>query len=132
MHLSPHLTFRGECETAFRFYEQTFGGTIITRVTYGESPQARETPPHWHDKIVHASLTVGGQLLNGVDLQPEQYEPPRGFYVLLGVDYPERAERIFNALAENGVVRMPLQQTFWAKRFGVVVDRFGIPWEINC
>jgi PhnB protein len=93
---------------------------------------ASQAPPEWSGKILHASLTVGDNILVGADILPEQYERPRGFYVLLGIDDPADAERIYHALAENGTVTMPIQETFWARRFGVLVDRFGIPWEINC
>jgi PhnB protein len=132
MKLYPHLSFSGECEAAFQFYAQCFGGEIITMLAYGNSPMAEQAPPEWRGKILHATLSFGDNVLAGSDSIPGQYERPKGFQVLLGVDDPADAERIFNALAENGTVLMPIQQTFWARRFGVLVDRFGIPWEINC
>ncbi len=132
MKLSPHLTFNGECEAAFQFYERCLCGKILVMLTYGSSPMANQAPPEWSGKILHASLTVGDNTLVGADLLPGQYERPKGFYVLLGIDDPADAERIYHALAENGTVLMPIQETFWARRFGVLVDRFGIPWEINC
>jgi PhnB protein len=132
MDVSPHLMFCGQCEEAFRFYERLLGGKILTMLTYGNSPMAEQVSPEWREKIVHASLTVADGVLTGVDVLPEQYERPQGFYVLLGIDEPADAERVFGELAENGVVRMPIQQTFWSARFGVLVDRFGIPWEVNC
>jgi PhnB protein len=132
MKLYPHLAFNGECEAAFQFYAQCFGGEIITMLAYGNSPMAEQAPPEWRGKILHATLSFGDNVLAGSDSIPGQYEQLRGFQVLLGVDDPADAERIFNALAENGTVLMPIQQTFWARRFGVLVDRFGIPWEINC
>jgi len=112
--------------------ERCFGGTIVTMLTYGKSPMAEQVPPRWREKILHATLTVGDNVLMGADPVPEQYEQPKGFAVLLGIDDPVDAERIFHALAENGAVQMPLQKTFWSVRFGVVVDQFGIPWAINC
>jgi PhnB protein len=132
MKLYPHLAFNGECEAAFQFYAQCFGGEIITMLAYGNSPMAEQAPREWRGKILHATLSFGDNVLAGSDSLPAQYERPRGFQVLLGVDDPAEAERMFNALAENGTVLMPIQQTFWALRFGVLVDRFGIPWEINC
>ena len=132
MEVTPHLMFCGRCEEAFRFYERALGGKIVTMLTYGNSPMAERVPLEWRDKIVHASLTVAGGALTGADVLPEQYQRPQGFYVLLGIDQPTDAERVFGSLAENGVVGMPLQQTFWSTRFGVVVDRFGIPWEVSC
>ncbi len=132
MKLNPHLSFGGQCEAAFQFYEQALGGKILTMLTYGNSPMAEQVPPEWRGKILHATLTVGDNVLMGGDVRPEQYEKPKGFQVLLGIDDPVDAERIFQALAENGTVQMPLQKTFWAVRFGVLVDQFGVPWGINC
>ena len=132
MKLNPHLTFSGQCEAAFKFYERCFGGKIVTMLTWGSSPMAQQAPPEWREKILHATLAVGSNVLIGADILPEQYEQPKGFSVLLGIDDPVDAERIFHALAENGTVQMPIQKTFWAVRFGVLVDQFGTPWEINC
>jgi PhnB protein len=132
MKLHPHLIFAGECEAAFQFYERCLGAEIVTMLPYGNSPMAEQVPPEWRGKIVHATLRIGDDTVMGVDALPEQYEKPKGFQMLLDVDDPLDAERIFHALSENGAVPMPLQETFWAGRFGVLVDRFGIPWEINC
>jgi PhnB protein len=132
MQLNPYLSFNGQCEAAFKFYEQCLGGKIEATMTYGESPMADQTPSEWRNKIMHASLTVGNKVLMGADGPPDQYEEPKGLSVLLGIDDPAEAERIFHALAENGTVRMPIQETFWAARFGMLVDQFGIPWMINC
>ncbi|MFP6616712.1 MAG: VOC family protein, partial [Candidatus Hydrogenedentota bacterium] len=78
------------------------------------------------------SLSVEGMTLAGADILPEQYVPPKGFFVLLEVEDPSEAERLFMKLSEGGSVEMPVQQTFWSIRFGMLIDRFGIPWEINC
>jgi PhnB protein len=132
MQVSLHLTFRGQCEAAFKFYKRCLGGTIVTMLTYGKSPMAEQVPLEWRSKVVHASMTVGGTVLAGADPLPEQYVQPRGFYVLLGIDAPADAERMFHSLAENGEVQMAIQKTFWSLCFGVLVDQFGIPWEISC
>ena len=132
MRFIPHLTFGGQCEAAFKFYERSLGGNIVTMLTYGNSPMAEQVPLEWRDKIVHANLTVGDTVLVGADVLPEQYERPQGFYVLLEIADPLRAEHMFHALAESGAVRMPIQKTFWSPAFGVLVDQFGIPWEISC
>jgi PhnB protein len=128
----PHLAFDGQCESAFRFYEQCFGGKIITMLTWADTPMAEQAPPGFGDKILHATLTVGDNMLAGSDSLPGQYLRPQGFQILVGIDDPVEAERIFNALVENGKVQMPFQKTFWAAGFGVLTDRFGISWEINC
>ena len=130
MEFSFHLVFGGQCEAAFRFYERVLGGQL-TMLTYGDSPAAQTVPPEWRGKIVHATLSLGGRSLAGADVLPEQYERPRGFYVLLNPPTPAEAERIFTALAENGSVKMPLQKTFWTPSFGVLVDQFGTPWELS-
>ena len=132
MQLNPYLTFNGECEAAFKFYERCLGGKIEFMLTHGNSPMAEQAPAAWRDKIMHARLVVGDKILMGSDAPPERYEGPKGFSVSLGIDTPAEAERIFGALAENGTVRMPLHETFWALRFGTLVDRFGIPGMVNC
>jgi PhnB protein len=93
---------------------------------------AEGAPPEWRDKILHATLQVGDTALSGGDVLPGQYERPQGFQIQLNLDDAAAAERIFAQLADGGRVSVPLQQTFWAQRFGSVVDRFGIPWGINC
>ena len=89
-------------------------------------------PAEWRKKILHVTLRVGDQVLMGADAPLDGYQKPQGFSVTLGLKDQKEAERIFKALAENGTVEMALQETFWAIRFGVVVDRFGIPWTVNC
>ena len=132
MQLNPYLTFNGQCEAAFRLYERILGGKIAMMLTYGESPAAEHTSPEWRGKIMHARLMLGDKALMASDAPRGRFEPPKGFHVNIGVDEPAEAERIFHALAENGTVTMPLQETFWATRFGMLVDQFGIPWMINC
>jgi PhnB protein len=132
MQLNPYLLFNGQCEAAFRFYERCLGGKIVAMMPHAGTPAEGQVPPEWRDKIIHARLVVGDQVLMGSDAPPDHFEKPQGFSVTLGIDNPVEAERLFNALAENGTVRMPIQQTFWAERFGMLVDRFGIPWMINC
>jgi PhnB protein len=132
MQLNPYLQFNGQCEAAFKFYESCLGGKIVFKMTIGESPAAKMTPPERHNQILHIRLMVGDKVLMGSDTPPEYYEKPQGLSVTLGVDTPAEAERIFNALAEEGTARMPLEETFWAQRFGMLSDQFGTPWMINC
>lgn len=136
MKLNPYLMFNGQCEAAFKFYEQCLGGKIAAMMTYGEtpkeSPMAEQVSPGLQDKIMHVHLTVDNWELMGSDSPSEYYEEPKGFSVSLNIDNLVEAERIFHTLAENGKVQMPLQQTFWADGFGMLVDRFGTPWMINC
>lgn len=132
MKLNTYLSFNDECEAAFKFYEQCLGGKIESMMTYGDSPMAEQTPPEKLDKIMHVSLIVGDTVLMGSDAPPNYFEKPQGFSVSLVFTDPDEAERIFNALAENGTVKMPIQETFWSPRFGMLTDRFGTPWMINC
>ena len=132
MTLTPHLSFNGQCEAAFRFYEKCLGGRNVTMLTWGETPMAAQAPPGFKDRILHATLMIGEAMLAGSDVPPDRYEKPRGFHVLIGIDDPKDGERIFHALAQNGTVQMPFAKTFWAAGFGVLTDQFGISWEINC
>jgi PhnB protein len=134
MKLSPYLslTFNGQCAAAFKFYERCLGAKIAYMLTWGDSPMASRVPPGWGDKILYGRITVGNTDLVGADSLPQTYQEPRGFAVLLNIDDPVEGERIFHALAENGKVHMPIQKTFWAERYGGLIDQFGIPWEINC
>jgi PhnB protein len=132
MQLNPYLMFNGNCEAAFKFYEHCFGGKIVTLMSHKEAPSSEHVPAEWHDKIMHVCLDLGNRILMGSDNPPGYFEPPQGFCVQIRIDDPTEAERIFYALAENGTVKMPFEQTFWAFRFGMLVDQFGIPWMVNC
>jgi PhnB protein len=124
--------FDGQCEAAFRFYERCLGGKISFILKWGQSPAAAEVPPEWAAKVYHATLTVDDFVMTGGDLPADKYAKPEGFSIVLGIDNPADAERIFNELAQHGRIAMPLQETFWASRYGALVDKFGIAWEVNC
>jgi PhnB protein len=128
MQLNPYLFFK----EAFTFYEKVLGGKIIAMMTHGETPAAEHTKPEWQDKIIHARMTFGDQVMMASDAPPEHHRPMQGFSVSLSVEEPAQADRIFKAFSEGGEVTMPIQETFWAHRFGMLVDRFGTPWMINC
>jgi PhnB protein len=130
--LNTYLIFNGNCEEAFKFYERCLGGKIEAMMTHEGTPAAGQVPAEWSKKIMHARMTVDGYLLMGSDAPPEQYRIPGGFSVNIGVKDAAQAERIFHALAEGGTVHMPIGETFWAIRFGMLVDRFGTPWMVNC
>jgi PhnB protein len=132
MQVNPYLSFKGDCEAAFKFYEQCLGARIGAIFRYAGTPMAGQVPADWSDKVMHGNLTFGEQVLQGADVTPQAYEEPKGFSFSIQLTDTSEAERIFRELAENGKVQMSLQETFWAKRFGMVVDRFGIPWLINC
>ena len=132
MQMTTYLSFKGECEAAFKFYEQCLDGQLGAIFRYAGSPLADQVPADWQDKVMHGSFTFGDQVLMGGDVAPDRYEQPKGFSLSLQMQSAADAERIFHELARGGTVVMPLEKTFWAARFGMVVDRFGIPWLINC
>ena len=132
MQIATHLSFKGDCEVAFKFYAQSLGAELGPIFRYAGSPMADQAPPGWEDKIMHGSITLGEQTLMGADVAPHQYEAPKGFSLSIQIKNTADAERIFQDLSKEGSIVMPLEKTFWAERFGMVVDRFGIPWLINC
>lgn len=132
MQLNAYLLFNGNCEAAFKFYEQHLGGKIEAMMTHAGTPAEAQTPPEWRDKILHARMSIGGTVLMGSDAPPGRQQTPQGFSISLGTKDIAEAERLFQVLSQNGNVQMPIQQTFWAKRFAMLTDQFGIPWMINC
>jgi PhnB protein len=132
MDLNPYLNFNGNCEAAFKFYEQHLGGKIDALHTYAGSPMENQLPPEWRNKVMHARMTVGTTVLMGSDASSGRYQVPQGFSVSLNMKDAAEADRVFQALSANGTVHMPIQQTFWAKRFAMFTDSFGTPWMINC
>jgi PhnB protein len=115
-----------------KFYEKCLGGKIEAMMTHGQSPTVQQVSPEWRNKIIHARMTVGGTVLMGSDALSDRYQEPQGFSLSVGVKDAAEAERVFQELEQSGKVQMPQQKTFWAVRFGMVVDRFGIPWMVNC
>jgi PhnB protein len=132
MSMNPYLTFNGQCEAAFQFYEAVLGGKIVVLLRHGDMPMDCDGPPPAKDHILHARLMLGEDALMGSDAPDGRYEAPKGFYVNLSVDEPSEADRLFRSLSEGGQVHMPIQETFWAQRFAMLADKFGIPWMINC
>ncbi len=132
MRLNTYLVFNGRCEEAFKFYEQCLGGKIVAMFTHAGTPAAAQVPPEMLTRIMHVALKVGDDMLMGSDAPPDRFNGSHGYSVNIAVERPAEAERIFQALAQNGTVHMPIQQTFWAERFGMLVDQFGIPWMLNC
>jgi PhnB protein len=130
--LNPYLHFNGDCEAAFKFYQRCLGGEIVAMMTHEGTPAAEGVPAEWRNKILHARLVVGDNVLMGSDAPPGHQATPQGFSVSITVADPAEAERIFNGLAENATVTMPMAETFWAVRFGMLVDQFAIPWMVNC
>ena len=134
MQVNTYLSFNGNCEAAFQFYEQHLGGKIGMIHRYGESPMADQCPPSAAKLIMHMRMELNGQTLMGSDSMPDQaYEGIKGVHLSIGVNDVVEAERLFAALAVNAQkIIMPLDKTFWAARFGMLVDQFGVPWMVNC
>ena len=130
MKLNPYLSFDGRCREAFDFYQKTLGGQISFIQTIGESPMAASMPPETHGRVMHVTLDIGDQVLQGADA-PGEFTTPAGFSVALHFDAAADGQRVFDVLAQNGMVQMPFQETFWAKGFGMVTDQFGTPWILN-
>jgi PhnB protein len=132
MQLTTYLNFNGQCEEAFKLYERALGGKISFMMTFQDSPMAGDVPSEWGGRIMHATLQAGDSLLQGADVRPGEFQKPQGFTIAIQINDTAESERIFAALAEGATVQMPLQETFWAHRFGYLIDRFGTPWMINC
>jgi len=132
MQVNPYLSFDGQCAAAFKFYEQVLGGKIVFMQTHGDSPAREHVTPDWYDKVMHASLQVENVTLMGSDVPPAHYAAPKGISVSLNIPSVADGRRIFTALSQGGTVTLPFDKTFWAGGFGMTVDRFGIPWMVNC
>lgn len=130
MKIQPYLNFDGDCAEAFRHYAQVLGGDLEIQ-TYAESPAADQTPESQGDRVMHARLVVGDQVLMASDAPPGQYRQPGGNYVSVTVEDAGEARRIFDALADGAQVQMPFESTFWSPGFGMLVDRWGTPWMVN-
>jgi PhnB protein len=131
MQLIPYLNFDGQCREAFDFYAQALGGQIVMRMTYGESPMCDELPTDSRDRIMHSQLVAAGATLMGAD-GPPPHHGNGDTCINIQVDSIADAERIFAALLDGGKAQMPLQETFWAHRWGALTDRYGKPWMVNC
>ena len=133
MDVNPYLNFSGNCEEAFEFYKAALGGEMhISR--FSEMPADESSPPVDGNLIMHVSLELGrGQVLMGSDVPPPMGEVKFGNYsaVSIGPDSAQDAKRIFDALAADGTVTMPLQKMFWGADYGMLIDKFGVSWMIN-
>lgn len=132
MQINAYLGFNGNCAEAFKFYEKCLRGKIEAMMTGEDAPPDAQMPPDFKGLVLHARLNVGGGILMGSDSPPNSYRPAQGMTVSLQIPDVAEAERVFNELSVGGNVTMAMEQTFWAKRFGMVTDKFGTPWMVNC
>ena len=128
MRLTAYVNFAGTCAEAFRYYEQHLGGRIVFMMKHGDAPQPSQIGPEWKDAVLHATLELGGTILQGSDVP--HAEPMRSAYLTVDVDSDAEAERVFAALGDGGRALMPMAETFFASRFGQVRDRFGLNWMV--
>ena len=130
MQLHTYLNYGGNCEQAFRFYEQHLGGTVTMLMRHGENPGPGQVAPEWRDKVLHAHLTLGGTELLAADIPPDRFQPMRSAYLTLTLDTADEADRIYVLLSDGGDVFMPIGETFFAHRFAMLRDRFGTSWML--
>jgi PhnB protein len=130
MKLHTYLNYGGNCEQAFRFYEQHLGGKITMMMTHGQQPNANQVPPEQKNAILHARINIGETELMASDVPPERFQPMRSAYLSLTVNSVEEAERIYNLLRDGGEIFMPMEETFFAIRFAMLRDKFGTSWMI--
>ncbi len=130
MKLYTYLNYGGNCQQAFRFYEQHLGGKITMMMTHGQQPNAQNVSPEWKNAILHARMTLGETELLGADVPPDRFQPMRSAYLSLIVGSRDEAERIYALLSEGGQIFMPMEETFFAIRFAMLRDKFGTSWMI--
>jgi len=130
--LNPYLFYSGNCEAAFKFYEKTLGAKIELLLRNTDAPADMPAPPERKNQVMHARISIDGQVLMASDAPPERHHKPQGFAVSLTVNDPAEAERKFHALCEGGSVNVPFGMTFFSRGFGMGTDQFGIPWMVNC
>ncbi|TFW61046.1 VOC family protein [Bradyrhizobium sp. MOS001] len=131
--INAYLFYQDTCEAAFNFYAKVLGGKIDAMMRSSEAPPDMPAAPGREKMIMHARMSLpDGSVLMASDAPPEHFQKAQGFSVSLTVTDPADGERKFNALADGGTVTMPFGKTFWAKGFGMCVDKFGIPWMVNC
>jgi len=129
MKLYTYVNYSGNCQEAFRFYEEHLGGKITMMMTHGQGPHTNDGPPNWKDAILHARMNLGETVLMGADIPKAQ--PMRSSYLALIVNSIEEAERVYAALSEGGEIFIPMQENFFAFRFAQLRDRFGTSWMIT-
>jgi PhnB protein len=124
------LNYGGNCEAAFKFYEQHLGGQITMLMRHGEQPNGSDVPPAWAGAVLHARMKIGGTELLGADIPPERFQPIRSAYLSLTLESDEQANSVFALLSDGGQIFMPMQETFFASRFAMLRDRFGTSWML--
>ena len=130
MKLDVYLNYGGNCEQAFRFYEQHLGGKITMMMRHGEQPNAGNVPANWRSAVLHARIEFGKTVLMGADIPPDRFQPMRSAYLTLTADSAEQAERLYALLTDGGQIFMKMEETFFASRFAMLRDKFGTSWML--
>ena len=131
--MQPYLSFDGNAADALSFYAKCLDGKIAFSMTFAESPMGKDTPESHKNKIMHATLDALGLQLMASDMPPGMpHKGYEGFSLSVQAKTPEEGQRLFDALSAGGKVTMPYGETFWAKGFGMLQDKFGVPWMVNC
>ncbi|HEY0672944.1 MAG TPA: VOC family protein [Longimicrobiales bacterium] len=130
MKLHIYLNYGGNCRQAFEFYAQHLGGRITEITTHGEVGDTSQLPPDWGNAVVHARIEIGGSVVMGADIPPDRFQPMRSAYLTLMTESVEEAERFYALLSDGGQIFMPMEETFFAKRFAMLRDRFGTSWML--
>ena len=132
MKIYTYLNYGGNCRQAFEFYAEHLGGKILMLTTHGEQPGQEKVPADWKNAVLHARIAIGDTVLFGADIPPDRFQPIRSAYLSLMVDSADEAERVYALLTQDGQIFMPMEQTFFAKRFAMLRDRFGTSWMLLC
>ena len=130
MKLGVYLNYGGNCEQAFRFYEQHLGGKITMMMRHGEQPNAGNVPANWRNAVLHARIEFGKTVLMGADIPPDRFQPMRSAYLTLTADSAEQAELLYALLTDSGQIFMKMEETFFASRFAMLRDKFGTSWML--
>lgn len=134
MRLKHYLSFNGDCRQALTWYAELLGGQVVAMQRFGDTPGCEDLPDELKTRILHGRVDVGAFSLMGTDATPDHpYQGVTGAHVVIDLDDLEQAESLYAALSDGAqAVEMPLQQTFWAQRYGILTDRHGVRWMINC
>ena len=132
MKVQAYISFGGRCEEALEFYKKSIGAEVIDLMRWKESPEAdMKGPPGWEEKVMNASFRIGETELMADDGMGEASAQFKGMTLAIEVADDAEAKRVFTALGEGGHVTMPLAKTFWTSTFGMLTDKFGVPWMVN-
>jgi len=130
MKVRTYLNYGGNCKQAFEFYEKNLGAKITSVTTFDQMPDPSQAPPGMAKAVLHARLDIGDAEIMASDAPPDRFQPMRSVYISLGVDSSPEAERIYKLLADGGEIFMPMAETFFAQRFGMLRDKFGTSWMV--